>query len=115
MPMISHYFCEVRKLADGRLMFETGIDNSGFSSRVSNLQATANVAMGNIAANMISQMSSATAQIPQQMISVGSGYEASIICNKIKYFRRSRVKNRRYSLCLIGHNRLLFVAGAYYR
>ena len=64
--------------ADGRLMFETGIDNSGFSSGVSNLQATANVAMGNIAANMVSQMSSAAAQIPQQMITVGSGFEASM-------------------------------------
>ena len=64
--------------ADGRLMFETGIDNSGFSSGVSNLQATANVAMGNIAANMVSQMSSAAAQIPQQMINVGSGFEASM-------------------------------------
>ena len=64
--------------ADGRLMFETGIDNSGFSSGVSNLQATANVAMGNIAANMVSQMSSAAAQIPQQMITIGSGFEASM-------------------------------------
>ena len=59
-------------------MFETGIDNSGFSSGVSNLQAAANVAMGNIAANMVSQMSSAAAQIPQQMIAVGSSYEASM-------------------------------------
>ena len=59
-------------------MFETGIDNSGFSNGVSNLQATANVAMGNIAANMVSQMSSAAAQIPQQMINVGSGFEASM-------------------------------------
>ena len=64
--------------ADGRLMFETGIDNSGFSSGVSNLQATANVAMGNIAANMVSKVSSAAAQIPQQMITVGSGFEASM-------------------------------------
>lgn len=59
-------------------MFETGIDNSGFSNGVSNLQATANVAMGNIAANMVNQMSSAAAQIPQQMINVGSGFEASM-------------------------------------
>ncbi len=64
--------------ADGRLLFETGIDNSGFSNDVSNLQATANVAMGNIAANMVSKMSSAAAQIPQQMITVGSGFEASM-------------------------------------
>jgi len=64
--------------ADGRLMFETGIDNSGFSSGVSNLQATANVAMGNIAANMVSKVSSAAAQIPQQIITVGSGFEASM-------------------------------------
>lgn len=64
--------------ADGKLLFETGIDNSGFSNGVSNLQTTANVAMGNIAANMVSQMSSAAAQIPQQMINVGSGFEASM-------------------------------------
>ena len=64
--------------ADGRLMFETGIDNSGFSNGVNNLQAAANVAMGNIAANMVNQMSSAAAQIPQQMINVGSGFEASM-------------------------------------
>ena len=64
--------------ADGRLMFETGIDNSGFSNGVSNLQATANVAMGNIAANMVSKVSSAAAQIPQQIITVGSGFEASM-------------------------------------
>jgi len=59
-------------------MFETGIDNSGFSSGVSNLQATANVAMGNIAANMVNKVSSAAAQIPQQIITVGSGFEASM-------------------------------------
>lgn len=71
-------FREVRKLVDGSLIFGTGIDNSGFSSGVSNLQAQANVALGNIKADIISQMSSAAAQIPQQMISVGSGFEASM-------------------------------------
>lgn len=65
-------------MVDGSLIFGTGIDNSGFSSGVSNLQAQANVALGNIAADMIGQISSAAAQIPQQVISVGSGFEASM-------------------------------------
>lgn len=63
---------------DGTLMFGTGIDNSGFSSGVSNLQAQANVALGNISADMIGQLSSAAAQIPQQVIAVGLGFEASM-------------------------------------
>lgn len=63
---------------DGTLMFGTGIDNTGFESGVSNLQATANVALGNIAADMVSYISSAAAQIPQQMVSVGSAFEASM-------------------------------------
>lgn len=65
-------------MVDGSLIFGTGIDNSGFASGVSNLQSQANVALGNIAADMISQISSAAAQIPQQVISVGSGFEASM-------------------------------------
>ncbi|MBQ5320340.1 MAG: phage tail tape measure protein [Oscillospiraceae bacterium] len=59
-------------------MFGTGIDNTGFESGVSNLQATANIALGNIAADMVSHISSAAAQIPQQMVSVGSAFEASM-------------------------------------
>lgn len=65
-------------MVDGSLIFGTGIDNSGFSSGVSNLQAQANVALGNIAADMIGKLSSAAAQVPQQVISVGSGFEASM-------------------------------------
>ena len=65
-------------MVDGSLIFGTGIDNSGFSSGVSNLQAQANVALGNLAADMIGQISSAAAQIPQQVIAVGSGFEASM-------------------------------------
>ena len=65
-------------MVDGTLMFGTGIDNSGFTSGVNNLQAAANVALGNIAADMVNQVSSAAAQIPQQVIAVGSGYEASM-------------------------------------
>lgn len=65
-------------MVDGSLIFGTGIDNSGFTSGVSNLQTQANVALGNVAADMIGQLSSAAAQIPQQVISVGSGFEASM-------------------------------------
>lgn len=65
-------------MVDGSLIFGTGIDNSGFSNGVSNLQAQANVALGNIAADIIGKLSSTAAQIPQQVIAVGSGFEASM-------------------------------------
>ncbi|MBP1560363.1 MAG: phage tail tape measure protein [Oscillospiraceae bacterium] len=59
-------------------MFGTGIDNSGFESGVNSLKMAADVAIGNIVANMVSQVSSAAAQIPAQMVAVGSGFEASM-------------------------------------
>ena len=65
-------------MVDGTLMFGTGIDNSGFEKGISSLQVAAGTAIGNIAANMVSQISSAVAQIPSQMIAVGSGFEASM-------------------------------------
>ena len=43
-------------MVDGTLMFGTGIDNSGFTSGVNNLQAAANIALGNIAADMVNQV-----------------------------------------------------------
>lgn len=63
---------------DGTLIFGTEIDNSGFNSGISTLQVAAGNAIGNIAANMVSQISSAAAQIPAQIISIGSGFEASL-------------------------------------
>ena len=72
-------FCEVRNLAfDGTLMFGTGIDNGGFERDVKQLSTVASVAVGNITSNIVSQMSAAMAQIPQQMVAVGSGFEASM-------------------------------------
>ncbi|MGN0599380.1 MAG: phage tail tape measure protein [Oscillospiraceae bacterium] len=63
---------------DGTLIFGTGIDNSGFESGISTLQVAAGNAIGNIAADMVSKISDAVAQIPTQMIAVGSGFEASM-------------------------------------
>lgn len=65
-------------MVDGKLLFETGIDNSGFDKGISSLTVAAGTAIGNIAANMVSQISEAVAQIPTQMIAVGSGFEASM-------------------------------------
>lgn len=65
-------------MVDGKLLFETGIDNSGFDKGISSLTVAAGTAIGNIAASMVSQISEAVAQIPTQMIAVGSGFEASM-------------------------------------
>ncbi|MGN0604827.1 MAG: phage tail tape measure protein, partial [Oscillospiraceae bacterium] len=65
-------------MVDGKLLFETGIDNSGFDKGISSLTVAAGTAIGNIAANMVSQISEAVAQIPTQMIAVGSGFETSM-------------------------------------
>lgn len=65
-------------MSDGKLLFETGIDNSGFDKGISSLTVAAGTAIGNIAANMVSQISEAVAQISTQMIAVGSGFEASM-------------------------------------
>lgn len=63
---------------DGTLIFGTSIDESGFEKGVSSLTVAAGTAIGNIAANMVSQISNAVAQIPAQMVSVGSSFEASM-------------------------------------
>lgn len=63
---------------DGSLIFDTAIDNSGFNNGISTLQLAAGNAIGNIAASMIQQISDIVAQVPAQMISVGSSFEASM-------------------------------------
>ncbi len=63
---------------DGTLIFGTGIDNGGFEKDAKQLGSAASVAVGNITSNIISQLSSAMAQIPQQMVSVGSSFESSM-------------------------------------
>lgn len=63
---------------DGTLIFGTSIDESGFEKGISSLTVAAGTAIGNIAANMVSQISAAVAQIPAQMVSVGSSFEASM-------------------------------------
>lgn len=63
---------------DGSLTFGTGVDNSGFEKGVGDLKSIANTALGQLTADVVQKASSAAAQIPQQMISVGSGFEASM-------------------------------------
>lgn len=63
---------------DGTLIFGTDIDDSGFEKGISSLTIAAGTAIGNIASNMVSQISSAVAQIPAQMVNVGSSFEASM-------------------------------------
>lgn len=63
---------------DGTLIFGTDIDDSGFEKGISSLTVAAGTAIGNIASSMVSQISSAVAQIPAQMVNVGSSFEASM-------------------------------------
>ena len=65
-------------MADGTLLFDTGIDNSGFKDGVGSLNLAAASAIGNIAANIVTGISEAFAQIPQQMVAVGSSFEAAM-------------------------------------
>lgn len=61
-------FCEVRKLAaDGKLLFETGIDNSGFVAGVAQMTTAATAAAATI-----------TAGLSAAAIKVGSDFEASM-------------------------------------
>lgn len=63
---------------DGSLTFGTGVENSGFEKGVGDLKSIANTALGQLTADIVQKASSAAAQVPQQMISVGSGFEASM-------------------------------------
>jgi len=70
----------VKELAflDGLLTIGTAVDNSGFEKGTSNLKSIANTALGQLTADVVQKVSSAAAQIPQQMVTVGSGFEASM-------------------------------------
>lgn len=63
---------------DGTLIFGTSIDESGFEKGISSLTVAAGTAIGNIAANMVSQISAAVAEIPAKMVEVGSNFESSM-------------------------------------
>lgn len=63
---------------DGTLIFGTSIDESGFEKGISSLTVAAGTAIGNIASSMVSQISSVVAQIPAQMVEVGSNFESSM-------------------------------------
>ncbi len=63
---------------DGTLIFGTGIDNSGFEKGLSTLNQIGSTALGMLAADIAKQIGSIAAQIPAQMLNVGSGFEASM-------------------------------------
>lgn len=63
---------------DGKLIFDSGIDESGFNRDANSLSAAASHALGDIGADIIRQISSAVAEIPKQMVAIGSAYEASM-------------------------------------
>lgn len=63
---------------DGTLIFDTGIDNSGFEDGLNNLKQIGNTALGMLAADIAKQIGNIAAQIPAQMLNVGSGFEAAM-------------------------------------
>lgn len=63
---------------DGTLMFGTGVDNSGFNKGINTLQVAAGTALGNIASEITGKLSELAASIPAEMVSIGSGFEASM-------------------------------------
>lgn len=65
-------------MVDGTLEFDTSLDNSGFKGGVDNLSIIADNAIANIASNIVTKISAVAADIPAQMINVGSGFEASM-------------------------------------
>lgn len=63
---------------DGTLMFGTGVDSSGFNKGINTLQVAAGTALGNIASEITGKLSELAASIPAEMVSIGSGFEASM-------------------------------------
>lgn len=65
-------------MVDGTLLFDTGVDKSGFERGISTLQVAAGTALGNIASAITGRISNIAAEIPAQIITIGSGFEASM-------------------------------------
>ena len=63
---------------DGRLVFDTAVDSEGLEQGASGLANIAQTAIGNILANLGTQIISGLAQIPAQITAVGSSFEASM-------------------------------------
>ena len=63
---------------DGRLVFDTAVDSEGLEQGASGLANIAQTAIGNILANLGTQIISGLASIPQQITAVGSSFEASM-------------------------------------
>ena len=68
---------------DGRLVFDTAVDSEGLEQGASGLANIAQTAIGNILANLGTQIISGLAQIPAQITAVGSSFEASMSRRKI--------------------------------
>lgn len=65
-------------MVDGTLLFDTGVDKSGFERGISTLQVAAGTALGNIASAITGRISNIAAELPAQIITIGSGFEASM-------------------------------------
>lgn len=65
-------------MVDGTLLFDTGVDKSGFERGISTLQVAAGTALGNVASAITGRISGIAAEIPAQIITIGSGFEASM-------------------------------------
>ncbi len=63
---------------DDTLIFGTQIDDSGFKSGLAGLDSAVTVAAGNIISQVVSAISSALAEIPKQIVAIGSEFEASM-------------------------------------
>ncbi len=63
---------------DGRLVFDTAVDSEGLEQGASGLANIVQTAMGNILANLGTQITSGLTQISAQVTAVGSSFEASI-------------------------------------
>ena len=63
---------------DDTLVFGTQIDDNGFRSGLAGLDSAVTVAAGNILSEIASAVTSALAAIPQQIVAIGSEFEASM-------------------------------------
>ncbi len=63
---------------DDTLVFGTQIDDNGFRSGLAGLDSAVTVAAGNILSEIASAVTSALAEIPKQIVAIGSEFEASM-------------------------------------
>lgn len=63
---------------DGRLVFDTAVDSEGLEQGASGLANIAQTAIGNILANLGTQIISGLAEIPSKIAAVGTSFESSM-------------------------------------